>query len=110
MPVSILKLIGTFWPRPMRSKSRASSNVEIDGINPRSAIVPRSPGKAGPRIVIGLRDRRAQCGCLLQVRDAEDVRLVRDGLGNLNHAMAIGVCFDDRDQVNIRSEFLADKG
>src|SRR4029077_7607497 len=54
--------------------------------------------------------RCAQCCCLLQVRDAEDGYLLRNGLGNLDHAMAIRVCFDDREQVNIRSEFLADKG
>ena len=110
MPVSMLKLIATFCPRPTRSKSRASSKVEIDGMNPRSAIAARSLRQGWPENGDWIAHRRAQRGGLFQVRDAEDIRLVRDGLGNLNHAMAIGVCFDDREQVNIRSEFLADKG
>jgi hypothetical protein len=53
--------------------------------------------------------RHAQRGCFLQIGDAEDIRLVRDGLGNLNHAMAIGIRFDDSDKLDTALKFFADK-
>ena len=53
--------------------------------------------------------RPAQHDRLFQVRDAENVRLVRDGLGNLNHAVAIGIRFDDCEKLDIGPKFFAHK-
>ena len=53
IPVSILKLIEIGPSRATRLNSPASSKEEMVGINPPSAIVAISCGKAGPRIMIG---------------------------------------------------------
>ena len=66
-----------------------------------------SAGKAGPRIMIGCENFAAQDGRLFQIRDAENLHLLRQRLGHTHHTVPVSVRFDDGEHFHVRAESLA---
>ncbi len=70
----------------------------MEGMNPAAQIAARSSGRAGPSSMIGLNgDRAAQLQRFAQIRDAEEIDLLAQGVSDLDHAMAVAIRLDHRE-------------
>ena len=95
IPVSIAKLT----PAGLRSKARASSQLDTEGMNPWSLIAARSAGKRRTEDQNRLPNTtRAQLHRLVQVRHAKELGLLAQSLRDLDHAMAVAIRLHDREQ------------